>query len=333
MNLSRTAILLSALLAATTCTALTVDVTTVDGFTSNTSVKDSAGTAIAAGNRIMVGTFDTSSAATPAAFFEANKSNLATLMSHFTSVSSHVTLVGTSDRDWVFGLTYKASGSTAASAGCFTLSVGPSVAGTALENKKVYLVVFKTSDNTTNLGPNYWNVSEIGVFSSSNTEWVFKSDASDPSVKITLRTNQVDQYYVSNGSALKTMAVGSTHPGALWAAENGNALSKTGSWYGDVWPVQYGNGWFVSSQNAAWQYAVAGSDGVWIYDSLLGWTWTKELFYPYLYLYDLGQWVYFYGINSGARYYCVFDSSLAPSLPQFPYATDVQLSQISLGFF
>jgi ubiquitin-protein ligase len=85
-----------------------------------------------------------------------------------------------------------------------------------------------------------------------------------------------------------------------------------------VWPLQYGNGWFVSAKNAAWQYAEAGTDGLWIYDSDLRWIWTKELYFPYLYLSDLGQWVYFYGTSGGVRYFCAFDSSLASGLANYP---------------
>jgi hypothetical protein len=307
---------------AATCSALTVDVTTVYGFNTNKPISDSTGTAIPVGNRIEIGRFDTTGYATAIAFFTANESDLPTLMSHFTGVSSKTTLVGKSDLDWVFGVTAKST--TAAAAGCFTMSVGPTISGTALENKKLYLVIFKTTDNSTNLGPNYWNVSEYGVFSSSNTDWVFKSDT-DPSAKITLRTNQIDQFYISTDSALETYAYGAKQVGALWSTESNAADQKSTSWYGAVWPVQYGNGWFVSSANAAWQYAVGGSDGIWIFDFTLGWTWTSEYYYPYTYLYDIKEWAYFYGISGGVRQYCVFDSALSASLQAYPLATDAEL--------
>ena len=321
-----TTLFASALLAATTCSALTIDVTSVAGFATNVPIANASGYAIPAGNRILVGTFDTSSSGTPALFFAKNSTDIPTLMSHFTGVSSKQTMIGKSDRDGTFGVT--AGADTPAADGCFTMSVGLSIAGTSLVGKQVYVVVFKTSDNSTNLGPNYWNVSEYAVFSSTNSGWVFKDDSTDLSAKITLRTNEIDLFYISTGNALKTFALGAETAGALWSTQSAQASGKSKSWYGDVWPIQYGNGWFVSGANACWQYAVAGGDGVWIYDFTVGWTWTDELYYPYVYLYDSGEWAYYYGIIGGKRWYCVFDSALSAHLPNYPYATDAQLGAL-----
>jgi hypothetical protein len=80
--------------------------------------------------------------------------------------------------------------------------------------------------------------------------------------------------------------------------------------------VQYGNGWFVSSEKPL-AVCVAAATAL---DLRLpaGWTLDQGALLPYLYLYDHWPVGVFFLNQRGARYYCVFDSALASALPQFP---------------
>lgn len=94
--------------------------------------------------------------------------------------------------------------------------IGGSVSGSSsgpnsFESQKIYLLAFKTSDNNS---PNFnlSNVSEYGLFSSSQAAWQFPANASapPPGNRTSLFTSEVNQVFFGN------LASGS--PGALQLA-------------------------------------------------------------------------------------------------------------------
>ncbi len=101
------------------------------------------------------------------------------------------------------------------------------------------------------------------------------------------------------------------------------------SWYGHVFALQNGEGWFYSSTNASWQYAEGNADGsAYFYDPLLGWSYTDHSFFPYVYLYSLGGWAWTYDADNQAanRWFCLFDDSLSGSFEAYPYASAAELA-------
>jgi hypothetical protein len=180
----------------------------------------------------------------------------------------------------------------------------------------VYVVIFKTSDNSSNLGPNYANVSEMGVYSSSASNWAFLS--SDlPTDIITLRAGEIDQFFVAADSSLKTKYFAAGDASAIWPDASADASAAADTWYGKVWPLQVGDGWFVSAENGNWQYAMKGNDGMWVFDFDLGWYWTSEAYHPYIYLYDHASWAYFYP-RAGQTTVAFITSGTMPCPRSFP---------------
>jgi len=80
----------------------------------------------------------------------------------------------------------------------------------------------------------------------------------------------------------------------LWLTSSADASTPEDSWYGTVWSLQTGEGWFASADQMAWQYGIGTDDGMWTFDSELGWAWTNDAVYPYFYLYDSDSWGYYY---------------------------------------
>jgi hypothetical protein len=95
------------------------------------------------------------------------------------------------------------------------------------------------------------------------------------------------------------------------------------TWYGNVYAFQNGEGWIYSAANHDYQYVTGDGTGVWIYDAELGWYWTSEDFYPYIYLSRHDAWAYFYpgsGTDAASREYYLW-VNVGAGLPNYPYAT------------
>ena len=74
------------------------------------------------------------------------------------------------------------------------------------------------------------------------------------------------------------------------------------TWYGYFYPSQK-TGWFYSI-NRGWQFFGGLSlDGAWIYDEKLGWLWTSQKIYPWIYQNDPGAWILDYSLHTGRRTY------------------------------
>jgi len=101
------------------------------------------------------------------------------------------------------------------------------------------------------------------------------------------------------------------------------------SWYGEVYAHGNSADWVYSRYNASWQYAVGNADGsAYFYDPLLGWSYTDHSLFPYVYLFNLGGWVWTYDANRDAanRWFCLLDNSLAGSFADYPYATAAEIA-------
>ena len=112
----------------------------------------------------------------------------------------------------------------------------------------------------------------------------------------------------------------------LW--ENNGA--NPSSWYGNVYSYQKGNGWIYSYANKDFQYVTGTESGAWFYDSEIGWYWTAENFYPYIYISGINSWAYFYGnsatASSGERPYYIYNSLYSSRLSTYPNATATQIA-------
>lgn len=196
----RTLTLASAiLLGASLSLAQTVDLTSVNaGFPpSSTTIAQNSGSLLDAGNRIMIGTFDTSSQASATDYFNLNGTNLTTLLSDFSSISSSISLTSLGDKD----ATLNGAGTVDFSAGGVnTESPSP------LNNQKIFIWVFKTDANGADLGSGFANVTEHGIFSGTTGDWNFGTMAV-PTDTRTLRLGDVSQYFVAEGGSLQLAAV------------------------------------------------------------------------------------------------------------------------------
>jgi hypothetical protein len=165
-----------------------------------------------------------------------------------------------------------------------------------------YIISASSSDTTIDLTPLGDNVKTIKftLSSSDTTAYGLNTPA----------------YFIINNLVID----GTTY---LWA--NPNEWDYT-TWYGSVYAFQNEAGWIFSADNHSYQYAAGASDGgVWIYDFDLGWYWTSDEVYPYVFLYDaIGQWAYFYqgsGTDSESRVFCIWDETLNDKVEEYPYAT------------
>lgn len=193
----------SAILAAATASALTIDVSTTIMFTQTKPITDSTGTPVSAGNRVMIGTFDTTGFASAADYFTSMGTDLASLWGDFSTVSTSLTPTALGDKDGQF-----------ASAGLFPkISVNSTITGSPLAGTDVYLWILETADDSANLAIDFSNVTEFGIFSSSAANWTFLA-ADLPTDKITLRTSEVDLVYVgsNNGTSLALSTALTTVP-------------------------------------------------------------------------------------------------------------------------
>jgi hypothetical protein len=105
------------------------------------------------------------------------------------------------------------------------------------------------------------------------------------------------------------------------------------TWYGAVYAYQHGTGWIYSWDNHAFQYFAGTATGCWVYDYDLGWYWTSEDFYPYIYLLDYSTWAYFYkgsGTDSTTRWYYLYNDAYS-SISTYPYAKVSDLTTMSIN--
>ncbi|MFP4540243.1 MAG: PEP-CTERM sorting domain-containing protein, partial [Opitutales bacterium] len=63
----------------------------------------------------------------------------------------------------------------------------------------VFLWVFQTQDNSSDLGPGFTNVTSHGIFSSSQEHWNFNDPSGDLPAFSHLRTEEIDQFHVWSG--------------------------------------------------------------------------------------------------------------------------------------
>jgi len=112
----------------------------------------------------------------------------------------------------------------------------------------------------------------------------------------------------------------------LWG--NPDAWDQT--WYGNVYAFKNGEGWMFSDENMCYQYAIGTTDGMWVYDRELGWSWTAHDVYPYVYFENYSMWGYFYaGHSETDRWYCLWNDALSGALPDYPYATAAEISALN----
>jgi hypothetical protein len=96
----------------------------------------------------------------------------------------------------------------------------------------------------------------------------------------------------------------------LWLSSDATGATRIASPYGNVYPLQTGEGWFVSCDNMDWQYGVGTKTGMAVYDPELGWLWTNESTYPYYYDYAQSAWVYYltsYSTTAKVRWYYIWN--------------------------
>ena len=96
-------------------------------------------------------------------------------------------------------------------------------------------------------------------------------------------------------------------PTAAWS---GLDSWRTSSWFGSF-SVAADN--WIFHQQHGWLYAPGGgddTDDLWLWSNQLGWTWTNQKSYPYLYSVSKGNWLYFWSNYStlGRRYFYDFNT-------------------------
>ncbi len=69
---------------------------------------------------------------------------------------------------------------------------------------------------------------------------------------------------------------------------------------------------------------MGNADGsAYLFDPLLGWSYTDHKAFPYVYLYNLGGWAWVYDADNqaGHRWFCLLDDSLVGNFTDYPYAS------------
>ena len=168
-------------------------------------VYDSTGTnLLEIGNYVQIGFFDTSAAASVGEYFGPINSDFAVTSNELSSLFE----------DWTPFTTDTVAGgqigdfTEGASAGPGTFAIaygGVTTAGTFFENKKAFLTIYKTFDGTNDLGTNWSNVTEIGIFS--DTSWSFLSVGNNPGEVIDFYTSDVTEFLVGSQGSLVLAAV------------------------------------------------------------------------------------------------------------------------------
>ena len=75
----------------------------------------------------------------------------------------------------------------------------------------------------------------------------------------------------------------------------------TSSWLGSFYMNEANASWIMHSE-MGWLYPMESpKSGVWLWKENLGWLWTDEEFYPFLYQNSSAGWLYFYGASQGKK--------------------------------
>ena len=107
----------------------------------------------------------------------------------------------------------------------------------------------------------------------------------------------------ASSSGLKAGNAGIYFPGAVSKAAGWKELG----WFGNYWDKEFP---WIYHQTHGWLYA-GGSGGasMWLYDIEMGWWWTNEQYYPFVYMNELKEWVYFRSsTNSVLRFFFRFNA-------------------------
>jgi hypothetical protein len=90
--------------------------------------------------------------------------------------------------------------------------------------------------------------------------------------------------------------------GPSWANAQPGAAANwwTSPWFGSFY-MNDGNAWVMHSE-LGWLYPMpSGKSGVWLWKDFMGWLWTDEQLYPFLYQNESASWLYFYGASEGTQ--------------------------------
>ena len=85
--------------------------------------------------------------------------------------------------------------------------------------------------------------------------------------------------------------------GPSWANAQPGAAANwwTSPWFGSFYMNEANASWIMHSE-MGWLYPMESpKSGVWLWKENLGWLWTNEEFYPFLYQNTSASWLYFYG--------------------------------------
>ena len=145
-------------------------------------------------------------------------------------------------------------------------------------------------------------------------------------IKLVFSSSDTGTYGINTPTycLIKNLVLGGSY---LW----NKATGWNSTWYGAVYAYQHGEGWIYSWDNHAFQYLKGDASGAWVYDYDLGWYWTSEGFYPYVYLQTYGTWAYFYkgsGTGSTSRWYYLYNDTYN-TISTYPNAKASDLTSIS----
>ena len=81
---------------------------------------------------------------------------------------------------------------------------------------------------------------------------------------------------------------------------------RTSGWFGNF--RMFGNGWGMH-QDLGWFHTAKSADaGLWLWKKDLGWLWTDQGVYPFVYSSDKGGWLYFYGQRQGLKLFFDYET-------------------------
>ena len=104
---------------------------------------------------------------------------------------------------------------------------------------------------------------------------------------------------VGYGSVLDLRTVRNVSPWWIDARSDVAANWWTSSWFGSFYMNEANASWIMHSE-MGWLYPMESpKSGVWLWKENLGWLWTNEEFYPFLYQNTSASWLYFYGASQG----------------------------------
>jgi len=102
---------------------------------------------------------------------------------------------------------------------------------------------------------------------------------------------------VGYGSVLDLRTVRNVSPWWIDARSGVAANWWTSSWLGSFYMNEANASWVMHSE-MGWLYPMESpKSGVWFWKENLGWLWTDEAFYPFLYHNTSAGWLYFYGAS------------------------------------